>query len=59
MRNLVLDKCRLQLKQFYFEYFDKRNAYQVLIPTGKTDLIIFRNVFANIEDLQSLINKFC
>ena len=48
-----------QIKRKNYKNFDKRSTYQVLIPTGKTDLIIFRNVFANIEDLQSLINKFC
>ena len=47
------------MKRKNYKNFDKRSTYQVLIPTGKTDLIIFRNVFANIEDLQSLINKFC
>ncbi|SVA54150.1 uncharacterized protein METZ01_LOCUS107004 [marine metagenome] len=39
------------------EYFDKRSAYQVLSLTGKPDLIVFTNVFAHIEDLQSLINN--
>ena len=39
------------------EYFDKRSAYQVLSLAGKPDLIVFTNVFAHIEDLQSLINN--
>ena len=39
------------------EYFDKRSAYQVLSLTGNPDLIVFTNVFAHIEDLQSLINN--
>ena len=39
------------------EYFDKRSAYKVLSLTGKPDLIVFTNVFAHIEDLQSLINN--
>ena len=39
------------------EYFDKRSAYQVLSQVGKPDLIVFTNVFAHIEDLQSLINN--
>jgi len=39
------------------EYFDKRSAYQVLSLTEKPDLIVFTNVFAHIEDLQSLINN--
>ena len=41
------------------EYFDKRSTYQVLSLTGKPDLIVFTNVFAHIEDLQSLINNYC
>jgi len=40
-----------------YEYFDKRSSYQVLSLTGKPDLIVFTNVFAHIEDLQSLINN--